>query len=526
MRMRMKQIYYLQPIPKISERHHMRDLLETILDRAETTPDKTAIWTDKGSFTYGELRNFSYRAAAAMKKDGFCRGDGVTIELPRCREYLGFMLGAWMLGGFFVPSDDSYPEDRKKYIAEDCKARIRIDPGYLEKVGPEELDCDPAMNSPDDIAFVVYTSGSTGRPKGVIHPHRSIAACVDRVEDFVQVIDNDRFANPSAFTFIVGTANNICLLALGCPNYIVPADARMNLNKLSEFNSDHSITVTFMAPAMLPYYRQKSKTLRLVMIGGERAVKVWSDDFVIANLYGLSETCGMVTGFILDRAYDKTPLGRPMKGICAYVLDKSGKEAEEGEICLTGNMSDGYLNLPEATAKTFVSNPFKERDGYDVMIRTGDIGRRLEDGSLLYLERNDWMVNINGQRVEPGEISGVMMTMPGIVMAAVKDFRGSDDQTFLCAYYVAEGDVPEDAVRDYLRSKLPGYMVPAYLIRMDAMPLNASGKVDRHSLPDPTVPGSGSAITAEPTGFEENAVTRGVREILGSLTGRNDFRCD
>ncbi len=504
----------------------MRNLLETILDRAESTPNRTAIWTEKGSFTYEELRGYSYRVAAALKKDGFCKGDGVTIELPRCREYLGFMLGAWMLGGFFVPSDDSYPEDRKAYIAEDCGARVRVTPEYLKKVGADVLDCDPSAPSPDDKAFVIYTSGSTGRPKGVVHPHRSICAMADRAGKMIDIEDGDRFANTSSFSFVAGTVFNIYSLAAGCPDFVVPDEARVNLNKLSEFCSDNGITLTFLPPAMLPYFRQKRKTIRLVMIGGERATRVWSDDFEIVNVYGLSETCGMALCFLLDKAYDRTPIGKPLAGVSAYILDEDGNEAEEGEICLAGTFAEGYLNLPEATARTFVPNPFEGRDGHSKMLRTGDIGRRLPDGNILYLERRDWMVNINGQRVEPGEIASVMTSMPGVSQAAVKDFEGSDGQTFLCAYYSARADVPEDSVRDFLRTKLPGYMVPAYLVRMERLPMTSNGKVDRRSLPDPTAPGSGSAVTAGPTDFEENAVTRGVREILKGLTGRDDYRFD
>ena len=504
----------------------MRDVFGMILERMESSPDKLAIWTAEGTFTYDELREYSSRAAASLKRDGLQKGQGITIELPRCKEYIGFMLGAWMLGAFFVPSDSAYPDDRKEFIAKDSGAMIRVTPDYVSDLSAAPLDRDPVIPSMGDRAFIIYTSGSTGRPKGVIHSHLSISSYVERIEDMFNVMDSDRFANPAAFTFIVGTAIILPLLALGCEDYIVPADVRMNLNKLSDFTSEHGITMTFMAPAMLPYFRQRKKTIRLVIIGGERAVKAWSDDFVIVNGYGSSETCSMATCFFLDRAYDNTPLGKPAKNVCAYVLDKDGKEAEEGEICFAGHFSDGYLNLPEATAKAFVPNPFKNRDGFGVMIRTGDIGRRLEDGNLLFLERNDWMVNINGQRVEPGEISGVMMGLPGIIQAAVKDFEGADGQTFLCAYYAAAADIPVDAVRDYLRSKLPGYMVPAYLIRMDRLPLNASGKIDRKSLPNPTEPGSGSAITAGPTDFEENAVTKGVREILKSITGRDDFRYD
>ncbi len=414
----------------------------------------------------------------------------------------------------------------KAYIDEDCGAKVRVTPEYLGKVSPKPYVGDIPIPAPAETAFIVYTSGSTGKPKGVVHTFASAEGACRRSMEIAQSGDRDRFGNAASFTFVVGVANNIALLYKACPNYIVPQESRVNLNKMAQFFADHDITFAFMAPAMLPYFRQVKKTLRKVFLGGERAVRVWSDDFEIVNAYGLSETCSVVTAFILDKPYDQTPLGRPLGGVKAYVLDDEGREADEGEICFTGVFSSGYLNLPEQTAKMFVPNPFKDRDGFDTMVRTGDIGRRLPDGNLLYLERRDWMVNINGQRVEPGEISAVMMTYKGVINAAVKDFEGSDGQTFLCAYYAAIGNVEDDDIRAYLETKLPHYMIPAYIMKMDRMPMNASGKVDRAALPDPTKSGSGASITAAPTDFEENVVTKGVREILKSITGRDDFRYD
>ena len=504
----------------------MSNVFERILESIEAHPNKIAVWSEEGSFTFRELYDYSMRVAEYLRKKGVVKGDVITIELPRCKEYLGFILGSWTLGAAFVPSDDSYPEDRKIFIAEDSGAKLRIGTDDLASVGNESFKGERANISMDDLAFIVYTSGSTGKPKGVVHNHWSIHAFTRRSEAMMDCQDDDKYANAAAFTFVVGVSMVIRLLEKGCPDYILPQEARVNLNKFADFLADHDITMAFMAPAMLPYFRQKKKALRHVFIGGERAVRVWSDDFNIYNCYGLSETCGMAMCFLLDKPYDKTPLGKPLWDINAYILDENGNEADEGEICLTGYLSTGYKNLPEVTAKSYVPNPFKEKDGFDIMFRTGDIGHRLPDGNIVFMERNDWMVNINGQRVEPGEIAAVMLTMPGVYKSVVKDFKGSDDQTFLCAYYVADKNVTDDGIRDYLKTKLPHYMVPAYLMRMDAMPLNYSGKVDRKALPDPTKAGSGSAVTAGPSNFEDNMVTKGIREILKDLTGRTDFRYD
>ena len=504
----------------------MSDVLKMILNTVESKPMDTAIWTEDGSFTYKELYDYSRRVAAALQKDGVVKGDVVTIELPRCREYFGFMLGSWMLGAAFVPSDSGYPKDRREYIAGNCNARVRVTPDYLKNITSDAIGEHFPNCTDEDLAVLIYTSGSTGKPKGVVHPYRSVKAWLERARKADVLVESDRFCLTAPFPFVVGVAFNTYLLTAGLPIYAIPNEARTNLSKMADFFAEYGITVTFLPPAMVPFFRQKKKTLREVFLGGEAAGSVWTDEFALINSYGMTETFSGITLFKLDKPYDRVPLGRPMDGVNLYLLDENGKEAEVGEICVSGTFATHYLGLEEQSSKTFVPNPFKEKDGFSTMVRTGDIGKRLPDGNIVYLERNDWMVNINGQRVEPGEIAGVLQSFPGVKKCTVKGFTGSDGQTFLCAYHVSDESVKDEDIREYLRTKLPVYMIPAYLMRMEALPLNVNGKVDRNKLPDPTLSGSGSSITAEHMDFEENVVTKGLREILKNVTGRGDYLFD
>ncbi|MCQ2078790.1 MAG: amino acid adenylation domain-containing protein [archaeon] len=503
----------------------METILSRFLKNTEKVPDTIAIWADDLSFTFRELNDHARRVARTLQEDGVGAGDVVTIELPRSREYLGTIMGVWMLGAVYVPSDDSYPQERKDYIARDSGARVRVDPDYLRKVGADRIDTVHTDFRPEDIAFITYTSGSTGRPKGVVISHLAASDAVDRTIIAADLLDTDTFASPAAFTFIAGMIPMLATVSRGVSLFVVPNEARVNLVRLADFTCEHRITHTFMAPAMVPYFKQKERTLRKVFVGGERASNVFSDEFEIINNYGSTESCALVTTFRIDRPYPSTPLGTPVGNVNVYLLDENGKEAEEGEICFTGNLATGYRNLPEATARTFVPNPFADRDGFGTMVRTGDIGRRLPDGNLVFLERRDWMVNINGQRVEPAEIASALTEMPQVVQAFVKDFEGSDGQTFLCGYYRLVAPVSEEVIRQHLESRLPRYMIPAYLMRMEAMPLNSSGKIDRSQLPNPRDKKEAKSAGAE-MDHPENRIVKGIREELESASGRGDYGYD
>lgn len=254
-----------------------------------------------------------------------------------------------------------------------------------------------------------------------------------------------------------------------------------------------------------------------ICCGGERLSGVWREHGAIHNGYGLSETLSVALAFTVDRAYDNTPIGKPLEDFTVYLLDGAGQQVadgEEGEICIAGPLARGYINLPEQTARAFVENPFATSDENRRMLRTGDVGKRLPDGNILYVNRRDWMVKVNGQRVEMGEIEIQLGKIPGVETAAVKSFEDEAGQTYLCGYYKCDAALSEGAVRKALATTLPGYMIPRFLVALEAFPLNPNGKLDRKALQPPRADQFQKQYAAPETPLQEQ-VCRGFETVLG-----------
>ena len=468
-------------------------LLEDLLAVEKRFPDSFAVVTEDRKTTYTQLMDTARRMAGKMKLSGVERGDRITIEIERSELYIAAMIGAFMLGASFVALDSAYPKDRLDFIARDCGARVRVDTGFvsdMDAVTPLDTYAFPA---PDDEAFLVYTSGSTGRPKGVIHTHRVFYDSCLRHQIMMQV---DRFKAPGTvigepvpFSFIAGLMFVFGALTSACILCIIPSMALRDSFLLSRFVDEYGINVCYMPPKTLKLFTQKGNCLKLVLTGSERVTDLYKPGLDVINVYGSSETVGATLTFHIDKNYDNTPVGKPIGNLRVYILGDDGTEADEGEICISGSISSGYLNLPEQTEKAFVPNPFREQDGFPVLYKTGDLARRLPDGNLQFVNRKDWMIKINGQRVEPGEIEAAIRSVKGIQQVAVKDFIGAAGQTYICSYYVTEpGSQPESSeIRKVLTDKLPSYMVPAYYVRMDRLPVNANGKLDRKALQAPEI---------------------------------------
>lgn len=435
--------------------------------------------------TYGELDVLAGKLAAKLETMGVAKGDVIAVVLPHGIDFIASMLAGMKLGAAFAPLNGSYPQDRIEYICHDCKAKAVITPDFLEDVNDLSPVAGAVPVTPDDPAFLIYTSGSTGNPKGVLIDHRTALDSANRTIDFAGYNRADVIGLGAPFFFIAGVLFFLCGMALGTTNVLVPVSAMRNPQELSKILAQHQITAIFISPKMLRFFKTSpGSKLRLVLTAGERLSGIYSEDFQIINAYGLSESCASALGFRLDRAYENTPIGKPMGDIKAYILDEEGNEAPEGELCLTGLFARCYLNRPEESAKTFVQNPFRKKDGHPVMLRTGDLARALPDGNFLFVNRKDWMVKINGQRVEPGEIEAALRRISGIRDVAVKDFT-DDVSTYLAAYYVSEQEITDEELRRSLAKTLPSYMIPAFFVRLENLPVNASGKVDRGALPKP-----------------------------------------
>ena len=494
----------------------MNRILSMLKESIARCPDRAALtdMQDGRSLTYSELDTLARRIAAKLIRCGAVGGRYVTVELPRSLEYIAAQLGVWYAGCAYAPLSDEYPEDRLAYIRENCDAAAVINERFMRGIEMEEPVTDTAFPDESAPALLNYTSGSTGRPKGVMHGFVSISDSVLRYNKEMGLTDDSNHAITASLTFIVSVQSVWGPLSMGIKATLVPFEAMRDPSLLAEGFDRFGVTHSFISPKVLKLFKKQGTSLRRVLVGGERVSDKYDEGFGIICAYGQTETTAAAVTFRVDKAYPNTPIGKPMEGVFAYVLDEEGNEASEGELCLTGHFASGYLGLPEQTEKTFVQNPFSDRDGMDTMIRTGDLVRVDENGDLIYLNRRDWMVKINGQRVEPGEIEAVIREVEGVREAAVRDFKNSYGQVYLAAYYVGGETVTDEYVKACISDKLPPYMLPAFFIKLEKLPLNQNGKLDRSALPEPEA-GSFKAEYAEPVTDLQKAICAAFEKVLG-----------
>ncbi len=469
----------------------MNGIIERIVNNVKDYPDFPIIndSVSNTGYTFKEFDLAARRIASKLSRLGVSRRDFVTIELPRNKEYIASMYAVWMVGAAFAPLSPTYPEDRLTYIRDNCQAKATINEKFLRGIENEAPIEEIVFPDPSDPSLLIYTSGSTGKPKGVLHSHAGICASVMRYIGYIDVPEGSRAALGAPFTFVASVQGIFSPLCSVISAYLMPFEAMRDPVLLADYVYDNQINRVFISPKMLRVFKQKGNSLKTVFTGSERVSNIYSDEFDIHVMYGQTESAGAVLGYKIEKPLDNTPIGKPIGDVRAYILDENGAEADEGELCLAGIFSDGYLHLEEQTAKTFVNNPFKERDGFDTLLKTGDIVRRLDDSNILFLNRKDWMVKINGQRVEPGEIEAIIKNTEGVQDAAIKDFKNQYGQVYLVAYYVESSPVDPEDLKASISEKLPSYMIPAFFVKLDKLPVNANGKLNRNAL---TAPEAGS----------------------------------
>ena len=494
----------------------MNDLISQIRRNVEELPDFIVV-VDQGEgncFTYRALDMYARKIAAKLQRLGVRRREFVTIELPRNKEYIAAMYAVWMVGAAFAPLSPTYPADRLEYIRHNCDAAAVINEKFLRGIENETPIRELTIPDPEDPSLLIYTSGSTGKPKGVLHSHASITDSVNRYIEYANAPKGFRSALGAPFTFVASVQGVFAPLCAAMTAYLMPYEAMRDPVLLADFVEKHQINRTFISPKMLKIFKQKGDCLKTVYTGSERVSNICSDEFDIYVMYGQTESAGAVLAYKIEKPLDNTPIGKPFGGVSAYVLDENGREAEEGELCLGGRFADGYLHLGEQSAKTFVDNPFREKDGFAKLLRTGDIVRRCDDGNILFLNRRDWMVKINGQRVEPGEIEAIIKQTEGIHDAVLKDFKNQYGQVYLVAYYVENVPVNPDDLKASIAEKLPPYMIPAFFVRLDKLPVNANGKLDRSALLPPEAGSFKSEYTAPETDLQK-VLCQSFEQVLG-----------
>ncbi len=533
-------------------------LHELFEEQARRTPEATAVIWGTERISYGDLNRRADAVAADLLADGLMPEERVGVSMPRTPDLLAALLGVLKAGGAYVPVDPAYPQERREFLLADSGATRTARPPRTDTDGhgrstdtPEgvsgvrESPCPsvPVRVQPGRLAYLIYTSGSTGTPKGVGVRHASALARVAwAAAQYPAQVWRGVLAATS-INFDLSVFEIFVPLSLG--GTVILADDALALPGLPAAGEVTLLNTVPSALAELLRLGAVPPSVRVVNLAGE-ALRRELADAVLAlpqapelwNLYGPSEDTTYSTGARIERGTEAPPIGRPLPGSRAYVLDGYGRLAPAGvpgELWLGGvGLARGYLGRPDLTADRFRPDPFIDpadrsdrSDPSDALgsrlYRTGDLVRRRPDGLLDYLGRLDQQVKVRGFRVELGEIEAALGAHPAVAEAVVVAPEGADGVRRLLAWIVAAGPADAEELRRHLAARLPAHMVPAIFTLLPEMPRTPNGKVDRKALAARAVHGD-PAETAEPPRTPAEIRLAAVwSELLGvAAVGRED----
>ncbi|RVW06542.1 non-ribosomal peptide synthetase [Rhodococcus spongiicola] len=489
--------------------------------QAERTPDAIAVEFEGRALSYAQVHERANRLAHLLIGRGVRPESRVAVALPRSLDLMVALLAVGKAGGAYVPLDTGYPAERLGYMLEDSApvcvltsagavADLPRDTGETIAVDEVDLDAYPAERpkvalSPQHPAYVIYTSGSTGRPKGVVVPHSGVVNRLLWMQTFRPILATDRVLQKTPSSFDVSVPEFFGPLLAGATLVLARPDGHRDPQYLAELIAETRITRAHFVPSMLELFLAEPKAracggLRVVASSGEAlplaVTRRFSDVLpgaVLDNLYGPTEASVEVSCAAAVQALPAeataVPIGLPVSNTALYVLDPyllPVADGGVGELYLAGpQLARGYLGRAAVTADRFVADPFGAPG--DRMYRTGDLVRRNGDGAIEFLGRADDQVKLRGFRVELGEIEAQLASHADVTRAAAVIREDVPGHQQLVGYLVADPGLDIESVRRHLARTLPGFMVPAAFVVVDALPLSPSGKLDRRALPAPNV---------------------------------------
>ncbi|MFF0532461.1 non-ribosomal peptide synthase/polyketide synthase [Nocardia amikacinitolerans] len=543
--------------------HSPATLVSMFEAQVARTPDAVALrfaGVPEGALTYRELAARVNRLARYLIERGVGPESLVALHLRRSPELVVAMYAVLTAGAAYVPLDPDHPAERTSHIlatarpvcvlgAEDLELdapTVRLDrldlAGYQE--GPVwERERIAALRK-DHPAYVIFTSGSTGKPKGVLVTHGAIVNRLAWMQETYRLTPADVVLQKTPATFDVSVWEFFWPLQIGAELVLARPDGHRDPAYLREVIAEYRVSVAHFVPSMLEAFLAhqdiaRETTLRAVFASGEALPASLAQRLRVLtgarlhNLYGPTEAAVDVTFHeVTDTDTLSVPIGAPVFNTRLYVLDSRLRPVPvgaPGELYLSGvQLARGYVARPGLTAERFLADPFAGPDGPaapgDRMYRTGDLVRWTTNGELEYLGRTDFQVKLRGLRIELGEIEAVLGTVDSVVRAVVvvRDDAGAGEQLVAYAVESEPGTVRPEQLRAAAAAALPGYMVPAAYVVLDALPVNASGKLDRGALPAPLRRTGEYRAPVTPV---EQAVARVFGEVLGreSVGGDDDF---
>ncbi|MGW4690256.1 amino acid adenylation domain-containing protein, partial [Streptomyces sp. NPDC004244] len=506
-------------LPAIEDGTVTESVLEAFAAQVAATPEAVALSTADVELTYRQVNARANRFAHALIARGVAAEQVVALALPRSVEFVVAVLGVLKTGAAYLPVDPVYPQSRIAFMLEDARPSVVVDDPAMVTEVAQWPETEPAVAvDARQAAYVIYTSGSTGRPKGVVVSHAGVRAMAAAQTERLAIDAGSRVLQFSSPSFDVSLWDILGALLTGAA--LVPAPATEPVAALTD--PSLALTHATVPPSVLAALSPDAVALPTLAVAGEACsaelVARWAPGRRMINAYGPTETTVVATiSEPLSTGSGVPPIGRAVAGLRAYVLDhRLGlvPPGVTGELYLAGpGVARGYLNRPGLTAQRFVACPFDPAGAR--MYRTGDLVRRRTDGQLEYLGRADDQVKVRGFRIELGEIETALAEHPQVGQVAVIARKDQAEDTRLVAYLVPAGGTglrPEELRAD-LREWLPDYMVPAAFVTIDALPLTANGKLDRHALPAPEF--TGSPAGRAPHTPQEQVLAGLFAEVLG-----------
>ncbi|MFB9328396.1 amino acid adenylation domain-containing protein [Paenibacillus aurantiacus] len=494
---------------------HDRTVCDLFAEEARRHPHWTALQDGEAAMTYRELDERSSKLAGVLIGRGVRQESIVGLLTRHSAESVVAMLAVMKAGGAYLPIDPDYPADRVAFMLGDSgsmllltdddthegaaqyrtmRLNVRDTALYTDN---EEAPLSLDRVKPEQLAYVIYTSGSTGKPKGAMIEHRGLTNYIWWAKQIYTRGSGEVFPLYTSLAFDLTVTSIFTPLVSGGRIQIYRDDDEFSLYRIMR---DNEATVVKLTPAHLSLLKDadyRDSSVKRFIVGGEdlktslaqAITNRFGGDIDIYNEYGPTET---VVGCMIhkfDPGEDRrasVPIGIPAHNVQLYVLGEQLQPLPPGtlgELYVAGDgVARGYLNRDELTRERFVNNPFRPGER---MYRTGDLARFLPSGKLEYGGRIDHQVKIRSHRVELPEIEACLLSLDGVRDCVVIDREQEGQERYLCAYYVADQQWADDDLASRLSRTLPDYMVPASYVRMDHIPLNVNGKVDRPRLPEP-----------------------------------------
>lgn len=508
-------------------------LLRTML--SGRSPQATAVVCGDRQLTYGELESRTNQLAHTLHQANLPPSTRVGVYLDRSLDMVVAILGILKAGLAYVPLDPHYPSDRTDFIAQETQYAILLSHINLSDRLPHQPTAQviylddpknkidqqpttaPALPCEPELAYVMYTSGSTGKPKGVKMPRANIVRYITALAQIVSLQESDRYLHVASFSFSSSVRQLFLPLYAGATVVLATRDQTKNPLLLFQLMQQQHVTVSdgvasiwryalqLMDPSSSAQLNPADLYLRYIILSGENTPIVLFQDIRrtlgdrvrFFNVYGQTETIGNTAYAVppdLQQSQGYLPVGYPYPHNQVYVLDPTLNpvpDGEIGELYISGGcLAQGYLNRDDLTAEKFIEQPWET--GPNRIFNTGDVVRRQADGCLELLGRTDFQVKIRGMRVELDEISAILEQHPQVSAAATAAYESATGDTVVVGYIVpASPDLAGHSwptlLRPFLAEHLPDYMVPSFFMELKSLPKTPSGKLDRPSLPKPSI---------------------------------------